>query len=680
MWGKETNIKGPPGDPGPPGADSTVPGPPGPTGPAGADSSVPGPVGPPGSTGATGPQGPTGPASTVPGPQGPTGPTGATGPQGPTGATGPPGPVPEAPNDGQQYARKSLAWSVVTGGGSSAASGITFAPAGNIAATNVQAALVELDNEKVAKAGDTMTGNLTLPNGTVAAPSFNFVGNTSAGWEYDTSGWLQGCIGGAAKIGINVSYAAITVPMLGNDGLVSAPTFSFLSENNSGLYRKAAGSVSLSMQNNEVMNWSTTGKTTTAFGPIVLPADPTTAMQAATKQYVDAKPSGGAVISDTPPPSPTAGTLWWKSDVGNTYVYYNDGNSSQWVAACTLPATAQYVVKTGDTMTGNLKINAANPIFTLNKPADSQINAIWGNTNNSQRWTMQLGDDTPESGSNAGSDFNVYRYSDAGASLGAAFAINRAGGGATFSSAVTAGSTITANQNFVSSTGNVILAATGAGQVWFRPNGSNNTAGQCYIDTGGTFTTPSGGLNTNNISCAYLGSISRYGRQGIGSGANGSNMNSWWNGPTGQVQFWVDTTNVAALASDYRIKKDVIDLPGMWDTVKALRPIQYSHTEFSPPSHAAYIAKQTALAKEAKATGQPAPVIPEPLFVNDDAERWGFVAHELQETLTPSAAFGEKDAHDTIQGLNPITIIAALTKALQEAMTRIEALEAKSGA
>ncbi len=250
MWGKETNIKGPPGDPGPPGADSTVPG----------------PAGPPGSTG-------------------------ATGPQGPQGATGPPGPVPEAPNDGQQYARKSLAWSVVTGGGSSAASGITFAPAGNIAATNVQAALVELDNEKVAKAGDTMTGALTLPNGTVAAPSFNFVGNTSAGWEYDTSGWLQGCIGGAAKIGINASYAAITVPMLGNDGLVSAPTFAFLSENNSGLYRKAAGSVSLSMQNNEVMNWSTTGKTTTAFGPIVLPANPTTALQAATKQYVDGLPA-----------------------------------------------------------------------------------------------------------------------------------------------------------------------------------------------------------------------------------------------------------------------------------------------------------------------------------------------------------------------------------------------------
>ena len=35
-------------------------------------------------------------------------------------------------------------------------------PAGNIVATNIQDAINELDNEKVAKAGDTMTGNLLM--------------------------------------------------------------------------------------------------------------------------------------------------------------------------------------------------------------------------------------------------------------------------------------------------------------------------------------------------------------------------------------------------------------------------------------------------------------------------------------------------------------------------------------
>jgi hypothetical protein len=44
---------------------------------------------------------------------------------------------------------------------------------------------------------------------------------------------------------------------------------------------------------------------------------------------------GGAsvTISVSPPGSPTAGNLWWESDTGNLYIYYNDGTSSQWVLA-----------------------------------------------------------------------------------------------------------------------------------------------------------------------------------------------------------------------------------------------------------------------------------------------------------------------------------------------------------
>jgi hypothetical protein len=42
------------------------------------------------------------------------------------------------------------------------AAGTSFAPAGNIAATDVQAAIQEVDAEKVAKAGDTMTGTLQV--------------------------------------------------------------------------------------------------------------------------------------------------------------------------------------------------------------------------------------------------------------------------------------------------------------------------------------------------------------------------------------------------------------------------------------------------------------------------------------------------------------------------------------
>jgi hypothetical protein len=41
---------------------------------------------------------------------------------------------------------------------------------------------------------------------------------------------------------------------------------------------------------------------------------------------------GGAAVSDAPPAGPLInGQLWWESDTGNTYVWYNDGTSTQWV-------------------------------------------------------------------------------------------------------------------------------------------------------------------------------------------------------------------------------------------------------------------------------------------------------------------------------------------------------------
>jgi hypothetical protein len=61
----------------------------------------------------------------------------------------------------------------------------------------------------------------------------------------------------------------------------------------------------------------------------------------------------------------------------------------------------------------------------------------------------------------------------------------------------------------------------------------------------------------------------------------------------------------------------------------------------------------------------------------------GFIAHELQEVV-PEAVFGEKDALDkdgkpAYQGVDSSFLVPLLTAALQEAFTRIEALEAKVG-
>ncbi|MET0723074.1 MAG: hypothetical protein ABWY64_19945 [Tardiphaga sp.] len=50
----------------------------------------------------------------------------------------------------------------------------------------------------------------------------------------------------------------------------------------------------------------------------------------------------GTIISDTPPGSPANGQMWFESDTGNTYIWYADADSSQWVQinVSTLPANA----------------------------------------------------------------------------------------------------------------------------------------------------------------------------------------------------------------------------------------------------------------------------------------------------------------------------------------------------
>ena len=174
---------------------------------------------------------------------------------------------------------------------------------------------------------------------------------------------------------------------------------------------------------------------------------------------------------------------------------------------------------------------------------------------------------------------------------------------------------------------------------------------------GGTLT---GGLV--GVSASFSGTIAAQGwigRRGTNVAAvTGQANNFYWNNAA--MECWVGGANVGTIAftSDYRAKKDVAALPSTWDRVKALNPISFTFKDYTPPIE---------LERDADAL---------PLIVGSDEEQWGFIAHELQETLVPSAASGVKDQADCIQSPNPWTVIATLTKALQEAMARIEALEA----
>jgi hypothetical protein len=101
------------------------------------------------------------------------------------------------------------------------------------------------------------------------------------------------------------------------------------------------------------------------------------------------------------------------------------------------------VAKAGDTMSGDLTITKANPALFFNKSVSGQSNYISGQTAGVARWWIRPGNDAAESGSNAGSNFDMLRYSDTGVYLGVALDINRATGATTITSPVASTSAAT---------------------------------------------------------------------------------------------------------------------------------------------------------------------------------------------------------------------------------------------
>lgn len=104
------------------------------------------------------------------------------------------------------------------------------------------------------------------------------------------------------------------------------------------------------------------------------------------------------------------------------------------------------------------------------------------------------------------------------------------------------------------------------------------------------------------------------------------------------------TTTSYNTSSDYRLKEAIEDVTGATDRVKLLNPVNFAW--------------------------------------KDNGKRVdGFLAHELS-MVVPEAVTGEKDAVDDegnpiYQGIDQSKLVPILTAALQEALTRIEALEAK---
>ena len=139
-------------------------------------------------------------------------------------------------------------------------------------------------------------------------------------------------------------------------------------------------------------------------------------------------------------------------------------------------------------------------------------------------------------------------------------------------------------------------------------------------------------------------------RRGVAANALTANpYNFFWD--TNHLECWIDGSEVGTVSgptSDYRIKTNVaLQTESGIDKIKLLKPITYEIKDYGA-------------------------------FKADSEKREGFLAHEVQEAI-PSGATGVKDG-EGIQSLRVDALISVLTKALQEAVAKIETLETKVAA
>ena len=140
---------------------------------------------------------------------------------------------------------------------------------------------------------------------------------------------------------------------------------------------------------------------------------------------------------------------------------------------------------------------------------------------------------------------------------------------------------------------------------------------------------------------------------GIGVGeasSSGYYRRMYWNAANNEMRFW-NGTNEARItdggvftdASDISLKKDIADIEYGIDTVKSLQPRKYK-------------------------------------MKSDDKEQVGFIAQEMESHVPEIVSVGVTPDGDEHKGIAYGQLTAVLTKALQEAIAKIETLETKVAA
>lgn len=120
-------------------------------------------------------------------------------------------------------------------------------------------------------------------------------------------------------------------------------------------------------------------------------------------------------------------------------IYFRKKLAGVWGAWNLDGGAGTFVQKFGDTMTGGLIIDepTGDTELTLDTTGSPNRSLIWGTKNGLPRWRITMVGSGAETGANAGSDFNIIAFDDAGAQLSVPFNVTRATGAVAFASTVT---------------------------------------------------------------------------------------------------------------------------------------------------------------------------------------------------------------------------------------------------
>ena len=342
-----------------------------------------------------------------------------------------------------------------------------------------------------------------------------------------------------------------------------------------------------------------------------------------------------------------------------------------------------YLPLTGGTLTGDLTLqpSSGSANIWLRKSASGSGNYIIGRTGASDRWQLVLGETTAESGSNAGSNFAIHRFSDAGVYSDTPLSISRASGAVTINNQWPNPFTVTA-----SGTNSCYLRSSNASRSWLFGVANTNhfwiydetgAATRLDIDTTGNV------FLSGNI---YAGGLTTFGLQ-----VNASNRyylfgsdtyNVYEGNTTGDVSFYMYgvrryyvsgangnfyVTGSAlkpaggpwADSSDARIKNVLGDYTSGLDAIAALRPVRYTFKGNDADAPAAISPHQYAAEKQTVYTG----------LIAQEVEQ------VMPEMVTKRPGYIDGERVDDVRDLDTTPLIFALVNAVQELAARLRLLE-----